>query len=339
MSINRNTYEIYLIDYLEGNLDAVQVSELLLFLEQNPDLKAEYENLELVYLTQDNIAPLDKSNLKKPDAAATKERNEHLLIAQLEGDLTTGERNELERAKALYPELNTAEKLFALTKLTPDLSVQYRQKRGLKRFVLAAYYPTLTRIAAVFILLSTVGIYFWRPFSATAPVAVQKLPTKNSVAPNRMPLLSKGALAEHHPTTMAKQRKFIASKSLNRAVASQKSNPEIIYQTQKIVAQPVAAPQQGLVPVVTPDNNYQLPVGIAPTFKPTIAEVAITSTQQNEFMSIGEWIKYKVNKALKTENVVAGINKSGANVYFNRDSVSGKITRFEIAGIGFERSH
>ena len=65
MSINRNTYEVYLIDYFEGNLDALQVSELLLFLEQNPDLKTECENLELVYLTQDNIAPLDKSSLKK----------------------------------------------------------------------------------------------------------------------------------------------------------------------------------------------------------------------------------------------------------------------------------
>ncbi|TAE83407.1 MAG: hypothetical protein EAY81_08450 [Bacteroidetes bacterium] len=337
MSINRNTYEIYLVDYYEGNLDALQVSELLLFLEQNPDLKAECENLEFVYLAQDNIAPLDKGSLKKPDVDATKERNEHLLIAQLEGDLTKGELDELTRAKALYPELNTAEKLFALTKLTPDLSVQYPRKRNLKRFVLMAYYPALMRIAAVLILFSTIGLYFWRPFHST--VAVSELPAKKTIAPNRTPSLSQEAVAEHHPKTMAKQPKLTVSKRLNRAIVAQKHHAEAIYQAPKIVTQPVALPQRWVIPPVVANNNYHLPVVTSPTFKPAIANIETNSPPQSEFISIGEWIKHKVNKALKTENVVAGINKSGANVYFSRDTVSGKITRFEIAGIGFERNH
>ncbi len=50
MKLDRTTYELFIIDYLEGQLDAIQVSELLLFLEQNPDLKAEIEGIEHVSL-------------------------------------------------------------------------------------------------------------------------------------------------------------------------------------------------------------------------------------------------------------------------------------------------
>ena len=44
-NINRNNYEAFLLDYVEQNLTAELVAELMLFLEQNPDLKAELEVL------------------------------------------------------------------------------------------------------------------------------------------------------------------------------------------------------------------------------------------------------------------------------------------------------
>ena len=41
MKINRNNYEAFFIDYLEGNLDEKMVDDFIEFLQQNPDLKEE----------------------------------------------------------------------------------------------------------------------------------------------------------------------------------------------------------------------------------------------------------------------------------------------------------
>ena len=38
MNIDKSNYEVYLIDYLDGKLTANEVSEVLLFLENNQDL-------------------------------------------------------------------------------------------------------------------------------------------------------------------------------------------------------------------------------------------------------------------------------------------------------------
>ena len=46
MKINRNNYEMYFIDYLDGVLSPDLVSELLLFLDENPDLKEELSDLD-----------------------------------------------------------------------------------------------------------------------------------------------------------------------------------------------------------------------------------------------------------------------------------------------------
>ena len=39
MKIDRSNYEIWLIDWLDGNLSDLQAEKLLLFLDENPDLK------------------------------------------------------------------------------------------------------------------------------------------------------------------------------------------------------------------------------------------------------------------------------------------------------------
>jgi hypothetical protein len=50
MSINRNNYETYLIDYLDGTLHPNEVAEVLLFLEQHADIKQEFEAMGGVVL-------------------------------------------------------------------------------------------------------------------------------------------------------------------------------------------------------------------------------------------------------------------------------------------------
>ena len=50
MDINRQNFETYFIDYLDGRLDPGQVAELLSFLEKNPDLERELKEFENIQI-------------------------------------------------------------------------------------------------------------------------------------------------------------------------------------------------------------------------------------------------------------------------------------------------
>jgi hypothetical protein len=66
MNINRENYEAYLLDYFEKELDPATVAELMLFLELNPDLKADFEEFENISLVPDtNIGFPTNTALKK----------------------------------------------------------------------------------------------------------------------------------------------------------------------------------------------------------------------------------------------------------------------------------
>ena len=50
MKIDRNNYEQYFIDYLDGRMDTDREKILLSFLKFNPDLKKELDGMEKAYL-------------------------------------------------------------------------------------------------------------------------------------------------------------------------------------------------------------------------------------------------------------------------------------------------
>ncbi|MGB0882816.1 MAG: hypothetical protein ACPGSO_07655 [Vicingaceae bacterium] len=80
--ITKNNYEAFLLDYVEENLSPELTAELMLFLEQNPELKEDLADFEIHTLTPSNEASFDKSNLKKENAAFDYEA---LMIAEIEG--------------------------------------------------------------------------------------------------------------------------------------------------------------------------------------------------------------------------------------------------------------
>ncbi len=66
MEINKNNYEAFFLDYYDGNLPAEQVAVLLLFVEQHPELKEEFESFENITLEDlPSIGFDNKSSLKK----------------------------------------------------------------------------------------------------------------------------------------------------------------------------------------------------------------------------------------------------------------------------------
>lgn len=124
--INRNNYEAFLLDYMEQNLSSEMVAELMLFLENNPDLKQEWEEMnELVLTDTPKVIFEDKETLKK-------EAIENLMIAEIEGINTPAQSEELKRQIDNDKENEKTFLLYQKTILKPQ-AISFADKEGLKQ--------------------------------------------------------------------------------------------------------------------------------------------------------------------------------------------------------------
>ena len=101
MSINKTNYEAFFLDYHEGNLSPQQVADLLLFVEQHPELKEEFESFENFVLEDlSSIEFENKSNLKKQ---ITLENKEEYFIRSVENTLNVTEKDLLNNFIKQHP--------------------------------------------------------------------------------------------------------------------------------------------------------------------------------------------------------------------------------------------
>ena len=96
MQINRENYEAYFIDYLEGNLDELLVDDFIEFIKLNPDLKEELDLFESLEAIPENIAFENKEGLYKEKYDAETAFND-AAVACLEGDISEGEKSDFEK--------------------------------------------------------------------------------------------------------------------------------------------------------------------------------------------------------------------------------------------------
>lgn len=167
MEINLENYEAYIIDYLDNQLDPVQTAELLLFMENNPQLKEDLEALKDVTVTASSkeefgfkemlIQPFDKDALQ-----LTADNYSHYFIAQLEGDLSAAGNKKVDQFLKAHPELKSDYKLFASCRLQPEKRVKFPKPEQLKVNTKRAFisYYLATGIAASILLLATVYFRF-----------------------------------------------------------------------------------------------------------------------------------------------------------------------------------
>jgi ElaB/YqjD/DUF883 family membrane-anchored ribosome-binding protein len=131
MNINKNNYEAFFLDYHEGNLSPQEVAELLLFIEQHPELKEEFESFENI--TLDDLSSVNfenKSGLKK---SITEENREEYFIRAAEGNLNLAEEKLLADFIQLHPQYLAELELFRKTILTADASIVFENKHELKK--------------------------------------------------------------------------------------------------------------------------------------------------------------------------------------------------------------
>lgn len=98
MDINRNNYEAWLLDLMEGSLSADEVQGVRDFLLLNPDCDSGIEEMETLMLDVEEISYSGKEGLRKvlPDHSSKISETDFdlLSIAMLEGDLTRTQEDE-----------------------------------------------------------------------------------------------------------------------------------------------------------------------------------------------------------------------------------------------------
>lgn len=124
---------MFFVDYLDNNLSRGDLLEFMAFLAENPDLEEELNLVKNINLEPEKITFNAKDSLKKNSTdIITKEKFNELCVGKIEHTLTKEEISILDTQIKLYPELEKELKLFELTLIKPDLSIEFSAKDSLK---------------------------------------------------------------------------------------------------------------------------------------------------------------------------------------------------------------
>ena len=156
-TITRNNYEAYLLDYVEENLSPELIAELMLFLENNPDLKNELEDFELLELTSPAIELVNKEELKKEEESITLYNYEDYLIGEVEGENSPEISKELHSFLKENPQKEKEFSLYQKTRLNAS-SIIFDHKASLKKkegkvIPLYWWYASAAAVVLIFFLL------------------------------------------------------------------------------------------------------------------------------------------------------------------------------------------
>jgi hypothetical protein len=128
--INKTNYEIWFIDYLDGKLSVDQVAELLLFVDEHPELGEELDGMSDVVLSAEAPKFPNKSSLMKSELPVS-EADVHLLLARkLEGDLSPEDLSWADELISSHEEVARAWSFLSLTKLSPE-TIEFADKSKL----------------------------------------------------------------------------------------------------------------------------------------------------------------------------------------------------------------
>ena len=132
MKPDRTNYETWLIDYLDRTLDEIQVKQLMSFLEENPDIKAEFADILTHNIEPPSGSFKHKNSLKKSVSDLSDKQFEYLCISAAENDLSEQQRNELEAIIAEnHEKKKTYELIFRLKLVAPSL--KFNKKSTLRK--------------------------------------------------------------------------------------------------------------------------------------------------------------------------------------------------------------
>jgi len=154
--INRDNYESWFLDYLEGNLDPEQMGMVRLFKIEHPDLADEAEELSPILKADSGLVYPGKHLLKK-ELYDDPVHFEQSAIAAMEGDMSDEELSRFQNWVDKNPDRKKFVKVFEQCRLVPDKKITFPQKNRLKK--------------------KTIWMSGWMPAAAVAAMALLVLLT------------------------------------------------------------------------------------------------------------------------------------------------------------------
>ena len=149
-TINKHNYEVFIIDYLEGNLSKDEVLMLFDFLDNNPTLKKEFKEFEPIELPITSTIFTNKNQLKKEIINAN--NIDDYIIASLENDLNEAEQELYTEYISTHPNIQEKVNRYKKTFLIPE-NITYPNKHQLKQKRVVPLYVSISAIAATLLLL------------------------------------------------------------------------------------------------------------------------------------------------------------------------------------------
>jgi hypothetical protein len=165
--INRNNYEVYFIDYFDGNLDSEQIQDLMVFLNNYPDLREEFETFKTIRLPVEEVAYPDKNTLKEKLTIQDEEYSlfDELCIRYFEGELNEGQKREFYQHLEASPKRKKEFESYRRTIQKPDKKIRFPKKYRLKkgRMIDISRNRIYQYVALAASVLLLVGLYFLLP--------------------------------------------------------------------------------------------------------------------------------------------------------------------------------
>jgi uncharacterized protein YbcI len=132
MKPDRSNYQMWFTDFLDGNLSAREVEELKVFLKENSDLNEELNGLTIMLLNPPDFTFSRKEVLARSPECLSEEQFEYLCIANLENDLTPGQKSEMNEIISRDERKRKSFELIRKLKLKP-FSASFAGKRIIKK--------------------------------------------------------------------------------------------------------------------------------------------------------------------------------------------------------------
>jgi hypothetical protein len=132
-NINTENYEVYLMDYFDGNLSPSETEELMLFLDRHPEIKEEATGFEEMQLTTEVVFE-DKDLLKKSAKTPPLPLSADELTAGAADDsLSAGEKEALRVLLDADGSLAKDIEFYKKLRLQPDTGIAFTGKESLYR--------------------------------------------------------------------------------------------------------------------------------------------------------------------------------------------------------------
>jgi hypothetical protein len=344
MKIDRQNYEAYFLDYIEGKLDAAEIARLMEFILQNPDLKFELEHFQQVTLEPAYEMYPEKKLLKKNSSdlpSVYEVKFDELCISKIEEQLDKKTLKLFDYYLQQHPAKSKEFDFYSKTILKPDTNTIFENKRKLKHYKLNHHRITLYHIAvaAASVIILVLALKFDFGFQKTENNRV----TGNLL--NRQPVKTYKNISVNKTFTDIHKVTKVSNIELRHNPAVTKVNHETPqFKRSQTSLQMQKGIEIGKLNVVSANDS---PVISAYLKEACLAEMRKNRNDEKRFLYIDQLAENEIKKVLKDQNVpvekeltlwtlaksgIMGLNRlMGSNILLeSKNDTATNRSRFEL---------